>query len=233
MTPEQKREAASLIGKMPREEIAKEIGASISDLKRAFRGRRLAFHNKYIRNPALVKQVCAFYEAHGRQATEKAFPGVKVRSIVERYKYFGPRTVRWTDEQIIEASKMAGLISFKAQAQYFKRPNAFEGSIKSLWHKRFKFGMQTVHGMSHYIGRELVTKECPYVVSKFWGTKRKGKHFGRKLFLWTDMEKHLKPEVPTFIKDAIVTLADFQRWLYQTKNPKRQIMHIIKSREVA
>jgi hypothetical protein len=232
LTKEQRQEAEKLIGKMDRKEIAEHLGVSLANLKRAFRGRRLAFHNKYARQPDLVKAVCKYYEKHGKIKTQKKFPQVCVRSVVERYPYFKPRQTRWSDSQIVEAAKMSGLISMNAQAKWFNRPNAFEGSIKSLWTKRFGFGGGSIHGLSYCVGKELVTRRCKPIDTFFWQTVRNEHKFGRKLYLWVDIEKHLKSGFPDCIDEAVTTMADFQRWIFQTDNPRRKILQLMKEREL-
>ena len=231
LTPEQDRLARRLAGTMYYQLLAKRVGVSRSTIM------RWAHYNSVNVNalaykPEVVEAVCAYYEKHGKEATQKRFPNVRVRSIVERHKDYRPRQIRWTNKQIIEAAKMAGVVSFEGQAKFFNRPNANAGSIKYLWHKRFKFGMQTIHGMSAHLAKDLVTKDCPYVASRFWRTKRKGQVFGRKLYLWVDMENYLRPEVPDFIREGVETLAEFQRWLFKSEHPKRNVVKLIRHREI-
>lgn len=230
MSAVQIQEAKSLIGTMPREEIAAAVGTSLPSLKRAFPGTRLAYFNRYVINPQLVRKVCEYYEQHGRKKTEEAFPDVSVRSIVERYKNFRPRQTRWTDKEIIEAARMAGLISAKSQAKYFDRPNAHAGAIKSLWMKRFGFGQGNINGMVHDNAKHLVNHRARYI--KPMGESRTGRQTQfRRLILWVDMERCLKPEVPKFLVDAIRTMADFQRWLHDAEDPRPKILRMIKQRE--
>lgn len=223
-----------LIGKMSREDIAQTIGVSMPSLKRAFRGTRLAFHNYCVRQPDLVRAVNRHYEKHGNAKTAEAF-GLKpkqVEHIVYRYKMHQPRQIRWTDKQITEAVKMAGLVSAKAQAKFFNRPNANEGAIKSLWMKRFGFGVGALNGMVHWCAKDLVTTKARYI--RPMGTARDGKLVKfRRLILWVDMEECLKKEMPPFIREAIHTMADFQRWLWKSENPKPLILKMIKERELA
>jgi len=222
LTKDQKKMALSLVGKMPREEIAQEIGGvSIANLKRSLPGVSFAFHNKYCINQGLVRDVCRSYEKNGRKKTEQAFPNVRVRSIVERYKFFKPRRIRWKDSQIIELVKMAGIVSFKDQARYFKRPNAFEGSIKSFWIKRMGFGGGSIHGMSNWMAKEIVTDKCP---------RMNLPHSRKKICLWADMQDHLKIGVPKFICDAVKMLAHFQGWIFANEQPKIAIYKISKER---
>lgn len=231
----QKAWALSQVGKIPREKIAEQLGTSISNLKRSLRGHSLWFKNgKYVNNPSLVRSVCSYYAKHGMLKTKEQFPDISVKSIVDRPEYYGlkkhKRQIRWTGEQITEAAKMAGLISPKAQAKYFNRPNAFSGSIKSLWMKRFKIGGGSVNGMTHWMAKELVNKNARYL--RPVGESRKGEPTEfRRLILWVDMEKNLKKNVPPFICNAIHTMADFQRWLWKSKNPKPLILKMISERE--
>jgi len=220
-----------MAGKMMQRELAAHLGVSRSNLIRwaTQAGVSLDAHSY---KPAIVSAVCRHYERHGKTKTQEIFPDVSVRSIIERnYGKFKPRQVRWTDEQIIEAARMAGLISFKAQARFFNRPNADIGSIKSLWMKRFGMGGGTVNGMVHDSAKHLVTSSARYL--KPMGDNRKGQPVQfRRLVLWVDMEKCLKPETPEFIASAIYSLADFQRWLWKSKNPKPLILKMIKEREL-
>ena len=232
LTQAQIAQAKTMIGKMPREEIARRLGVSLPSLKRAFRGVRLAFHNYCQANPSLVRQVNAFYEENGNKRTAEHF-GIsrkQVEHIVYRYRFSKPRQIRWSDPQIAEAAKMSGLISHTAQAKYFNRPNAFNGSIKALWTKRFGF-MGTVNGMAHWYARELVDCSAQYLKPK--GNDRRGDPtLFRWIILWVDMEKCLRPDVPEFIQDAIKTMADFQRWIWKSKNPKPLILKMIQQREL-
>lgn len=222
-----------LIGKMSREDIAEQMGVSLASLKRAFPGVRLAYFNRYVINPQLVRQVCVYYERHGKRATQERFPEVRVRSVVERYKQFRPRQVRWTDEQIIEAARMAGLVSYRAQAKYFNRPRANEGSIQALWQKRFGFGDGCINGLVKWHAKPLIRGgHSKYIRPVGRGRDGQPIHF-RSLILWVDLERILKPNVPAFIVQAIRTMADFQRWLWRSDNPRPLILRMIRERECA
>lgn len=235
MTREQVAEAKLLVGKMPREEIAQTVGVSLANLKRSMRGVRLNYYNHLRARPDLVKEVCKYYEKHGRRETEKRYPKLKIRSIVERYKDYKPRQIRWTDEQICELVKMGGIISYRHQWRFFKRPNAYEGSTKSFWMKRMSFSGGGIHGLSHWIAKEITTGDCPYICTEFWETRDRryiSDRFSRKLYLWVDMENHLKLGIPKFIEDAVVIMAEFQRWVFQSKSPKKEIEKMIRERQV-
>lgn len=232
LTKEQILEARKLIGKMDRNDIAERLGVSLSNLKRAFRGTRLAYYNYCTVNPKLVRDVNKYYEKHGLNRTFKKFNLKKkqVEHIIYRYKQHSPRQIRWTNNEIIEAARMAGIVSPAAQARFFKRPNANAGSIKSLWMKRFKMGQGCVNGMTHWCAKELVNKNARYL--KPIGESRKGEPTEfRRLILWIDMEKNLKRGVPPFMRSAVKTMADFQRWIHGGGDVKAKIIKLMKERE--
>lgn len=247
MTQAQISQARKLIGKMDRRDIAAKIGVSLSNLRRSIRGVSLNFHNRYKANPNLVKKVCAYYEKHGKLKTQEKFPEISVRSIVEHYKNFKPRQVKLTEEQFIELAKMGGLISLKGQAKYLNRPRANEGSIKSFMYKRFGHGLVNLNGLhfnkakyfcpidwaSRAHGRAVpVGLHCPHVVSKYWWIKKSKGHGPTNIYLWVDIEKNLREELPQFMRDAANACARYQRWIWQTDNPRPKILKMIRDREV-
>lgn len=236
MTDEQKAKAIKLIGKIPREKIAEKFGVTVVNLKRSLRGHSLWFKNgKYKNNPDLVREVINYYFKHGKPATVKRFPKINVKCIVDRPEYYGIkrkfRQLRWTNKEIIEAAKMAGIVSPTAQAKYFNRPGANAGSIKSLWSKRFNLGCGNINGMNHWKAKHLVTKKAKYI--KTFGLSRKGERVKFiKIILWIDMEKNLKNGVPDWIANSIHELANFQRWMHGSENTKQKILQMIRSREL-
>lgn len=236
MSEIQKEKARRLIGKMKREDIAKKLGVSLSNLKRSMPGESLWFHRRYKNQPELTKKVLNYYFKHGKSATEKRFPEVNVKAIVDRPEYYGVarqyRQKRWTEDQIIEAAKMAGLVSPAAQAIYFNRPRANAGSVHSLWHKRFKFGGRgsELNGMCHHQAKHFVSSRARYI--RPIGVSQEGKPvIGRRLLLWVDMDKALKSDAPEFVREAVDVLAKFQKWLWNSDNPKPLIIKMIKERE--
>jgi hypothetical protein len=230
MTPAQVRQALALRGKCTRKEVARRVGVTDVAINRLGRELGVSFSAKpYSTNPGLVARVAAYYARHGRQATQKRFPDVCVRSIVERYPH-RPRQARWTDEQIVQAARMAGLVSAKRQAEMFNRPNAREGSIKSLWAKRFGRGGAHIHGLSKHAARALLRPGFPTVATQFWAMRHWANDlpFSREIVLWCDVEKWLLPGTPDFLRDAVRTMADFQRWLFKTETPRRAILALLR-----
>lgn len=214
LTDAQKVLAKKLAGTMYYEKLAKQIGCSRSSLGRYAREEGFSLnHHKYPID--IVVDVCKFYEKHGTIETQRKYPNVNVRAIVERYPhFFKKRCVKWTDKQFIELSKMAGLISLEKQAKYFNRPRAHAGSIRSVWVKRFKLGCGQINGMFENRVRHLVDER------KFYYVAGNGSENKRKLMLWIDIEENLKPKMPKFIRRGISVMAEFQRKLHDAKNNK-------------
>lgn len=224
--------AKKMIGKMPREEIAERLGTSLSNLKRAFRGTRMVYYNYCVANPGLVRRVNKYYEKHSQKKTAKYFnlSPKQIDHIVNRYKIHKPKQIPWKDKEVIELARMAGLVSLKAQSKYFKRPNANAGSIKSVWTKKLGLAQRSINGMEHFRARRLVTQKAKYL--KPLGTTRAGQLVQhRRVILWIDMVKVLKPEVPSHIRSALKTMAGFQRWLHGKRNTRERILSMIRERE--
>lgn len=223
----QKRKVRKLAGKVPQVEIQKILGVGKSALQRF--GREEGFYYlvpKY--SQKTIDEVIGYYVKWGKVKTEKAFPKVKVRSIVERYAHI-PRQSKWTEKELVLLSKMAGLVSMEAQARYFNRPNAHGGSIQSAWMKKYKVSGSQINGLSWSIAREFVRPICPIVKTEFWRQNpknKRGANFSRTLVLWVDLENHLRENIPEHIKRGISALAKFQRWLHG-KNVHEKVQDMI------
>jgi hypothetical protein len=213
LTPEQGAQVARWIGVLSRKEIAQRLGVS-----RAAVGRYTRDHGLYGRSDAytsaVVAAVCSAYETLGRRPTERLFPDVSIRSIVERYKQHRPRQIRWTGAQMIEAARMAGLVSATAQARYFGRPNAYAGSIRSVWAKRFQCAPMDVNGLGVQLAWWIATPGLPAVV-----VKHSAAGTCTPKVLWLDLVQHLRPDVPDWVRNAVQVLARFQAWLHGTDDP--------------
>lgn len=227
MTQDQINEAMSLRGTMPRDEICGKIGVSVANLKRSTPGVSWYYFNRYAANPDLVEEVCRYYEKHGKRKTQEKFPEIGVRCVVERYKNYSPRQSRWTDEQMIELAKMAGLVSMENQAKYFNRPRANRGSITSAWMKNFKCKQAYMHGLPAYKAKLFVKKSCPSIQVDFNPDRYGGT--SARVFLWSDAIKHLRKDCPDFVKEGFEAMANFQYKLFGSY-PKREINKMIRER---
>jgi hypothetical protein len=230
LTPEQQLQVRRLAGTMKQDDIGKAIGASRTAVIR-FASQEDISLDSFSYPESIVKQVCKYYEKHGKAKTQEKFPKVKVRSIIDRHKLYSPRTIPWQDAEIIELARMAGVISLEGQAKYFNRPNANKGSIVSAWMKKFGMGGGSINGLPHYLARHVVDSRCPETETAFGRQRKKSGEFGRRLYLWVDIEKHLKPDVDPWFRDAVKTMAEFQRWLHGVKDVRGKVKRIIEKRE--
>lgn len=228
MTPLQIAKAEKMIGKYTRHQICERLGVSLSSLKRAFRGTRMPCVREHI-NKIMASNVSAYYQIHGLKKTEEKFPELRIRSIIERYKLHSPRQAKWKNDELVEVVRMSHFASHSSQAKYLNRPGAKAGSILSVHSKRLFKGIEkgNIHGLYEHKARFFVTKSCPKIIVN--GLVRTSGN-NRYLYLWSDMEKNIRIDCPAAIKDAISAGATFQRWLYKTENPRKEILKIIRER---
>lgn len=211
LTPAQGAEVERLAGTITRGAIAQQVGVPLSQVSRYLREAGLR-SNARDYPPDVVQAVCVAYEVLGRVKTQELFPTVRVRSIIERYKQYAPRQRRWTPEELLEAAQMAGIVSHTAQARYFGRPNASTGSIASVWSKHFRCAPRDVHGLGAHLVWQLCT---PGVTATL--VAQQTMPGPRTVVLWLDLATHLRADVEPEICEAIAALADFQGWLYGTR----------------
>jgi len=208
-----------------RSDIALAVGISETQLKRAakYSGWKFTFakgftNQKY--DAAIIGQVIDFYDKYGKRKTQKHFLNVNVRSIVEKYGAGrNTRCHRWTNENILDLLRMAGVISKGSQAKYFNRPLANEGSIISVWQKVLKCRPICINGLPEYKAKYIVKESCPKINLGY------NRH---NIYLWTDCSKHLRDDCSIAVEKAVAAMADFQSKLF--KDPRRDIEKIIKER---
>ncbi|MGI9296558.1 MAG: hypothetical protein ACR2QC_01505 [Gammaproteobacteria bacterium] len=224
LTPKQQREAISLCGILSRTEIGKRLNVSRGNVNRCFRA-----HGVYGRSDQykrdIVDAVLSTYEKLGKIRTQELFPNVKIRSIVERYKDYSPRQIRWTDNQIIEAARMAGLVRHAAQAKFFNRPNAYEGSIKSFWVKRMNCSPIYINGMSSTLILQIAKPGVPAIIINHMNAG-----CPHPKVLWLDLIYWLRDDIDPVVRHSIETLAQFQAWLHGTHD-SHKIRQMIAERE--
>ena len=221
MSMDQINEAKRLAGTMPRENIAIELGVSLSNLKRSCPDVRFTFFNHLKNNPNIVKEVCKYYEKHGLKKTSEQYPEIRIRSLVERYKIYRPRQIKWKDEELIELAKFAGLIPLKEQAKFFNRPRANEGSIKSAWYKKFKTTPCFMHGLPVHKAKLFLEPGFPSL-----NIKRQISGDPTKIVIFSDAVNFLRKDCPDFVQIAIKAMAEFQNKLFGN-DPRAEIENIL------
>lgn len=222
LSPEQQCLARQLAGTMTRKEIAKKLGTSTASVYRY--ARDAGFSLKYNRySPELVEAVIACYEEQGREGVLEQFPDVRYRYIIERRAH-RPRQEKWKPEHLLTAAKMAGLVPLEIQAAVFNRPRAHAGSIRAFWVKRMGQTGSQLHGLWYHQAAALLRPGFPFIETRYAFSRRGVR---RRLALWCEMPPWVHDDAPPFIHDAIGALADFQRWLYQTDDPRVEIEKIL------
>jgi len=211
-----------LSGEFKREEIAKMMNVPLTSIKRAASANNISLAHKegcrkYIRNPLLIERVCKYYEKHGGVKTIKKFPNVKVRSLIERYYDLKPRQTKWSAEEKIQLIRMSGLLTFKQQLKLLNRKEVKKPEgLRGYWGKK-QITPSGLNGLYRHTAKFFVKDSCPFIERKF-------KRQTNKYYLWVDIEKHIKPEMPDFIHDVAKAMADFQRWIWNSKNPRSKII---------
>lgn len=227
--PEQGAQILALAGTIPQTKIQQHLGLSTATISRYLReqGVRVKKWNAYA--PETIEAVMQAYEAapkaQGKQAVREQFADVNVRSLIERHAH-RPRQVRWTDDQIIEAVRMGGLVSRTAQARYFGRPNAYGGSIEALWNKRLGCRSGMIHGLGAHLAWPIARPGLPAVL-----VCQQEAPGPKTMCLWMDLAQHLRPDVDETVRQAIVVLARFQRWLFGGITDTAAITQMIRERE--
>jgi hypothetical protein len=225
LTPELAAAIRPLLGRVPRAEIERQFGLSKVAIYRYLREQGLQVKRYNAPEPALVEAVLRTYEQGGKSLVRECFPEVNFRSVIERYKDYAPRQIRWTGPQLIEAARMAGLVRHAAQARWFGRPNAYGGSIKSLWAKVFRCAEGDVNGIGAHLAWPLALPGTPATLVYY-----RGAGGARPLVLWLDLRASLRPHVDPAIRAAIEALARFQAWLHTTERSEA-IRAMIQQRE--
>lgn len=203
---------AALRGTLTRWQIAERVGISHARVNRYLAEQHLT-SNARDYPPEVVEAVSATYGGLGKRQTQALFPDVVVRSIVERRQHhrvvYQPRQVRWTGEQIVEAIRMAGLVSHHTQVRYFGRPNAFDDSIKKLWERVIGVAPRDVHGFGLHQVWRLARPGTPAVL-----VTQATQPGPRAVILWLDLAQHLRLTVAPEVRQMVEALARFQAWLF-------------------
>lgn len=222
LTPSQARFAARYAGQVDVRDIAAELECSVANIKRFFRGTRIRFNPTHY-TPQQRAEVIAYYEEHGAPATQKRYPHVSVRSIVERNPH-KPRQIRFTDKDYRSLAQMAGIVMADVQAKFLNRPRAHAPSVMRFWQRNMK-GMRPTDmcGMRLRYAHHLLRPGFPYVCAP----SVNGAVLEHDVVLWADMALWLRRGVPAFVQDGIKAMARYQRWLYGTDDVHARVQEII------
>lgn len=234
LNPEQIKIVKRYVGKKPRHEVAQLAGCSLAALRRWARDNDMSLAwiggtKKYLIRPELIKEVCEYYAKHGKLATKKKYPKVRLRSIIERYyKDLGmpPRQKRWTDKQVIELAKLQGMYSQPYQAIYFNRPNAARSSIPHKLSRFYGRNLKHVNGLPKWLIVRFLDTDKPESLKEM---------VNYNIVPWYFIQQHIKPGLNPEIYHCIDLMVKFQKILWgrnvkaNIKNFKRRVSAEIRS----
>lgn len=211
LTKLEQEKAIKLAGKMYVHHVAKAVGVSLSNLKRFAKTRPDINWNAHAYKEKDIEKVIDYYLCHTLEETKKKFPGIAVRSIIDRYCK-RKKVLKWSDEDIVNLYRWTGLCQWDAIAKKLGRnPYAVR--------KRRRFTKGRLNSLPFNTAKHYVKKGCP-----FYHVRLESKAAGTWICPWIIMEKYLKDDIPDWIRDSIVALAKFQRWLHGSEERVFEIL---------
>ena len=188
----------NLAGSMTREKIADCVGVSRSRVSRTLAkyGVRTGQLKKYPKS--IRDQVLYFYESHTIKETQKQFPSVRVRSIIDRY-CASEKLRKWDFKDDLY---LVQNVTIMTNEQIAKKLKTTKESVDRRFHRAYK-GLSSKHLnampyrlIKHHVSRDVVITKS--------GT--------RNMVKWVDFEKALQTDNET-IRTCVKALALFQRWV--------------------
>lgn len=228
-------------------EIASEVGVPNFQVLRCTHAEGLSFYGQskiYYKNRVdEVREVLEYYRTHTRKETEEFFKDkkIKLRSITKKQNnldiVYEPKMRPITGRELILLLRMGGLLSFARQAEILKRPTAHAGSIAILQKRHFNFPIRKLHGLLFSDAKII----CVHADVRKRMTRRPIFHRARisngnqtkqdsPVILWQDVCDTLRPWVPEATRTGIDAMIDFQKWLYQTDDPRKVIHFILREK---
>lgn len=206
LTPKQQKEALRWAGKIYRWEIAEKIGCSNASLARFAKEQKHVNWNAHRYDQKTVQKICDFYLHHTLEQTQEKFPGVTVRSIIDRYTQ-EVKCYKWTNDEVFKLMKYSGLVPWSYIAVKLGRN---KNSARRKY-KRILAGR--INCLPHNIAREFVNPGCP-----FFYVRLDLKSTGLWMCPWVTINRYKKQNLPTHIKKAIRAMSNFQLWLHGSEN---------------
>lgn len=178
------------------------------------------------------EQLVEVYYTQGPQAAQERWPTVCVGSVARRHGKGRSCHHIWTQDQLIEAAKMAGLVSMEQQAIWFRRTKQLKASsITNFWAKKFGYQGGAVHGLCRHQAQVIAGPRCPMWPAAAWtptgSVYASSSRPRRWIALWVDLKEHIKPDAPPFVRDAICAMAEFQTWLFSGKSVKDAVTQLL------
>lgn len=170
-----------------------------------------------------INDVLNYYKNHTAVQTIKYFApqGIKAGSILgpAKFRDISRKTnppLNLSSKDMIHVYKLLGLVNctqIASQLPAAKRCSVYKLIRKKLPTKLFKIQLHCWH----------VKKAALFCNVKNIEKVDPSNARGRGYYFFVDLEKNIKPDCPIFVKDAIMSLASFQRWLFENEHPRKYL----------
>lgn len=184
-------------GKMTRQEIAESLGVSRATVNRRLRshGIRTGQPRQY---PVEIREaVIAFYATHDKHETQKQFPGVRVRSIIDRYETKAKQEY-WIFEEDLKAISM---LTEKPTTEIARILGRGEKSVIKRMKRVYNLSPKHLNGMAYRL--------CKHVLKDDFKPFKKGNSY---VVNWSEMSKNLDTTNQDIIH-CVNALAKFREFL--------------------
>ena len=209
-------------GKIKRQEIADKLNVSIATLKRAAKYLNISFALPKKYNSKIVNDVLDYYKIHGKLKTKEKYNDVKFRSIVEKYGYKkNLRFIPWKFEEILLSVRLSGLFNCNDIAKYINRGAKHASITTTIYRNMFNLkvkNIRKINGLSRKEAIFYVYDNCPCLKTTYTTFN--------EIFLYCDMEKHLKKNLNKNLIKHIKLCAKIQKWLWSSNEPKNEILKL-------
>jgi len=208
LSPAQIRKAVKLAGTMYFDDVAKEVGVSRATLRRYARTKQDVNWNGHKYDHETINKVAEYYLTHSLAETQKKYPHVRVRSIVERYTQ-NLKCKQWYKNEMSKLLRMVGLLPRSVIAKHIGRPPNV--SVKKKL-RLMGFQETGINTLNYALAKHFVKPNCPFFSIRVGETGA-----SRWYCLWVDAYKYLKPGLAPWITSAIQSLAKFQIWMHGSR----------------
>ena len=263
LSDEQKEKAINLSKEgYNREEIAKELGVSKSNLHRSFKGKSLTknVNSKIMNKPDLIIEVIDYYKEHSIKETENKFkeklPDGGVYSVLSSYywKRNSELNNRWISEERRELINLVGnkykrkihSWTTREMLELMKMKDiiSYKGQIKFF---KDRLGIESINTRGGLNITSLNLKKglngvnigyynkkwTPFIKDEAPSITNNLSSKHGKFVLWVDIEKNLVDDCPQEIVDSVKSLAKFQRSLFGVKDVRGKVLRMIREREIS
>lgn len=193
----------ALAGKMTRSEIAKCMNISRATVNRCLAKNSIQTGQPRQYPKAIVETVLDFFKTHTLVETQKQFPSVKVRSIIDRYSH-DIKCRKWDFHEDLKALSMLTKYSCRQVSKKLKRN---DNAVIRRLQRKYSVMPKHLNGIAYRLVSDIVHDSLGA------SDVRKGKGTStRYIVTWDVLYDNLSTENPDII-NCVRVLSDFKRWL--------------------